>query len=75
MSDASNQEPITVSIVTEIADMENEDPLELAPLDSTLNADALEKLIPADDCESLCVEFQYQGFEVTVEGDGQIDIN
>ena len=63
---------IVLAIVTTIAEQEGLDPLELEPLQHTLNVEALEKLFDGTPSHDLRIQFQYYGYEVTVTGDGQV---
>lgn len=68
-------ESICFTIVSRVADEEGVDPLELDPLHATLDTDALENLVAGDDTQDLRVDFQYYDYEVSVRGDGRVDIN
>lgn len=72
-SDASDS--ACMAVVTKIADEEDVDPLELEPLQSTLDTDALETLCSENADQDLRVEFRYHGYEITVTGDGQVAVS
>lgn len=63
------------TIVRRVADQEGVDPLDLDPLQSRLDTDALEDLVADDDTQNLRVDFRYHGYEVSVRGDGRVDVN
>lgn len=63
---------ICLTIVTTIAEKEGVDPLDLEPLHSALDPDALRKLLDRSFNPDLRVQFQYHGYEVTAIGDGQV---
>lgn len=67
--------PVCFTIVSRIADEEGVDPLELDPLHSRVDTDALENLVAGDDTQDLRVDFQYHGYNVSVEGDGGVDVD
>lgn len=68
-------EPVWFTIVSRVADEEGIDPLELDPLQSTLDTDALEALVAVDGRQDLRIDFQYHGYEVSVRGDRGVDVN
>ncbi|MFC4542407.1 HalOD1 output domain-containing protein [Halosolutus amylolyticus] len=63
---------ITEAIVTAVADAEGTSPLELQPLATVIDPDALDKLVRAD--ENVTAEFAYHGYQVCVSGDGQVAV-
>lgn len=67
-------ESICLTIVSRVADEEGVDPFELDPLHSTVDTDALEALVDGDGTRDLRVDFQYHGYEVSVRGDGGVDV-
>ena len=62
------------AMVEEIARREGVDFIELPPLSRTIDADALTKLLRSADGTDLTVEFSYCGYDVTVHGDGRVDV-
>lgn len=68
-------ESISFSIVRRVADEKGVDPLELDRLQSTVDTDALENLVAGDDTQDLRVDFRYHGYDVSVRGDGGVDVN
>lgn len=65
---------IALSIINEIADLEQIDPLELPSFHDSIDADALERCIESAG-ESATIQFTYCLYEITVEGDGTVIIN
>jgi len=69
---------VCVRVVTEIADREGVDPVELTPrLHSVIDSEALDSLFqptPKRDGESGFVEFQYQGYQVRVDASGDVEV-
>ena len=69
---------ITVDIVQAVADRKNADPLELEPLNDVVDTEALERLFPPTSwgggVARGCVQFVYEGQEVTVHSDGEIEV-
>lgn len=62
---------ITETIISELADQEGVDPLELEPLYTSIDPDALQTLYePPNDVHR--VEFEYADYKVTIEDEGQI---
>lgn len=76
-SPSINGDSITTRVVKRIAIMEGVDPLELQPpLYSIIDIDAVEDLFAsvADDRSdgTISVEFEYQGYQVTIESDDEV---
>lgn len=76
-SEPINGGSITTRVVKRIAIMEGVDPLELQPpLYSIIDIDAVEDLFAsaADDRSdgTISVEFEYQGYQVTIESDDEV---
>lgn len=72
-------ESLTSKVVEEVADRGRVDPLELnPPLAAVVDPDALDDLmadsVSGEQCEEIKVEFHYYGYNLTVSGDGEIDI-
>lgn len=59
-------ESLVAAVVTTVAGAEGVSPLELDPLGTVLDAEALESLV-APDAGRVVVEFGYAGYDVTVE--------
>lgn len=59
-------ESLVAAVVTTVADAEGVSPLELDPLATVLDAEALERLVTPD-AGRVVVEFRYSGYDVTVE--------
>ena len=52
------------------------DLLDLDPIQETVNAEALDRVFPqTTDVSDRYVSFSYHGFEVTVDGDGEIELH
>lgn len=64
---------ITDIIISEVADEEGVDPLELEPLYTSVDPDALQTLYqPPNDVTR--VEFEYAGYEVIIQGENQVHL-
>jgi hypothetical protein len=59
-------------VVRVVADEADVDPLDLPPLYSTIDTDALDTVI--DTVPTGSVQFRYAGYYVTVEGDGSVEV-
>lgn len=73
-------ESIILKVLNEVADHEEVDPIDLSPpLYEAIDADALEALltdsISGDRRDSIRVDFHYCGYDVSVKGDGEIEIS
>jgi hypothetical protein len=69
------QRSASLAIAEMIAAIGNTSPLDLTPLSTTIDTDALDALLstsPTGDrgCDS--ISFHYEGFEVTVDSDGRL---
>lgn len=65
---------IALSIIDEVADLEQEDPLDLPSLHNTIDAGTLERCIESTDM-SATIQFTYCLYEITVKGDGTVIVN
>lgn len=63
----------SVRVVEAVADAIDADPLELPPLYETVDPDALDALFDAG-LEG-CVQFPYDGHDVTIHGDGTLVVD
>ncbi|MFC7212545.1 HalOD1 output domain-containing protein [Saliphagus sp. GCM10025334] len=73
--DSSHEQP-SLAIVAAIAAVAQRDPLELPPLHSEINTNALDELFSSTangGQRNGCLSFSYEGFEVTVFSEGVIE--
>lgn len=80
MSSKSSAEshPISIRVVEQVAERSNKDPIDLPPLQSYVNVDALDALFEAsqlDVQDSVQTEFQYTGYDVAVSFEDSIEIS
>lgn len=71
----STERSASLAIVEMIAAIGNTSPLELTPISTTIDTDALDALLsPSPNGDRVCdsIAFHYEGFEVTVYHDGQM---
>lgn len=77
--DAEPAEDLVQTITTAVADAEGVDPWELPPLYDAVDPDALHSLIRSGkqigDRSPLEVSFRYAGYDVTVSGDGDVELD
>lgn len=77
--DAEPAENLVQMITTAVAEAEGVDPWGLPPLYDAVDPDALHSLINSrrqiGDQSSLEVTFGYHGYEVTVTGDGDVELD
>lgn len=67
----------STAIIEHIADQTDQDPLDMPPLHRSIDADALDELLThasAASSSDVEITFSYDGFDVTVSSDGQIDL-
>lgn len=65
---------ITDTIITEVADTKGVDPLELKPLYTSVDPDALRAIVePPNDVSQ--VEFEYAGYEVVVQDENRVHLD
>lgn len=67
------REATTENVVTAVAEAEGVSPLDLDPLATAVDPDALNALY-RDGRRGVAVEFAYQGYEVTVSADGRVSV-
>lgn len=65
---------LTVTVVEQVANRENVDPLELPPLHDAIDPDALDALFDKPEAAVDGVTFRYQGYEVVVEGPERVRV-
>ena len=65
---------LALTIVEEVADIEGSRPLDLPPLNDSIDVDSLEQLIGSLD-RFATVQFTYCQYRITVTGDGTIFID
>ncbi|PSP78628.1 hypothetical protein BRC81_07350 [Halobacteriales archaeon QS_1_68_20] len=76
-ADDDGNEQASRAVLTAVADAEGVDPVDLdRPLYDAVDPDALDALFRTDvadgvDCH---VQFRYYGYEITVHGDGSLDL-
>lgn len=68
-------------VVDAVAEAEDVDPIELEPLYAAIDPDALDAVVRSQQegriapRTSTLVRFEYQGYRVTVAGDGAVDVD
>ena len=68
---ASRSEAVTEAVIGAVADEEGVSPLQLEPLATVVDPDALNALY-ADDRPGVKLEFSYHGYRVSVDVDGRL---
>ncbi len=66
-------ETIVQSIIYHVSDLSGIDPLDLPTLYDVLDPTCLERLVESAD-DSVTVEFDYFGYHVRVDGDGNVQL-
>lgn len=61
-------------VVTAVAEAAETDPLDLPPLYSALDPDALDALVTNSESSSIFLTFPYAGYTVSIHGDGEVDV-
>lgn len=69
----SDQQNATEAVVLAVADAEGVSPLELQPLTTAADPDALDALF-RDGRSDVAVEFTYHGYRVHVSGSGHVTV-
>lgn len=68
--------PPSLLLVERIAERAGTDPLELPPLNDTIDPDSIDALVAdAEDDANRRIEFTYAGFRVTVTGAGDVELS
>lgn len=75
MQDFPGAESITIALIHELAAHAEVDPIRLSPpVNTVIDLDALEALFTSGNDSYVCVEFQYSGHTVIIEGDDDVQI-
>ncbi len=75
-TDVGEDESLSIATVTLVSEAVDRDPLEIPPLERTIDTDALEELFRATrGGERSCVEFTYAGCEVRVHGNRRVVVD
>lgn len=75
--DSSRDQPC-LAIVAVVATATNSDPIELSPLHSAIDTEALDDLLSEtvpDDQRDICLSFSYEGVVVTAFSKGTIEVS
>lgn len=70
-------DPVSVTVARSVADAEGVSPLELEPLGSVVDTDALNRLVNSETSSGPAIrsiEFTYEGYGVTVHEDGHVEV-
>ena len=70
---SDGRELVSTRIVTEVAAAKGVDQAELTPLYDRVESDALDRVVESMD-DAGTVTFEYEGYEVSVRGDGRVEI-
>lgn len=71
----TRDDQLSRKVVEAVADAEGVDPTELeVPLYAAVDSDALDALFREDGNAIARVQFTYYGYRITVEGDGELDL-
>jgi len=65
------------AVIYQVANHENVDPMDLSPLYDVVDPDALDSLVGTANGNGadLQIEFTYAGYNVTVTGDGAVEVD
>lgn len=70
--DTRGSQSVGMAVISTVADRSDTDPVELDPLSSVVNTDALDAVFqPGTDGK---VAFTYNGYEVVARSDGEVDV-
>jgi len=69
-----SQDRYVENIVEAVARTEHTSPLSLPPLVGTIDSDALPDFLHRYSSDRISVGFSYRGYDVTVHGDGRVDV-
>lgn len=75
--DSSRDQP-SLAVVAAVAEVSNTEPEKLTPLHSAINTSALNDLFSSTGNarqRNDCLSFSYEGFEVTVFGEGTVEVS
>ena len=71
---SDDRSPVSTRIVTKVAAAKGVDQAELTPLYDRVESDALDSVIESMD-DSGTVAFEYEGYEVSLRGDGRVELD
>lgn len=71
---ASRSEAVTEAVIEAVADEEGVSPLQLEPLATVIDPDALNALY-SEDRRGVKLEFAYHGYRVRVDADGRLALD
>lgn len=73
-SDQSTSQQVTAVVIDQVANQENVDQLALPPLHNEIDTDALNTLFTGSQTTAIQVTFRYNGYEITVAGQDQVQV-
>jgi hypothetical protein len=65
---------LTIRVAEELARTLDTQPTDLPPIHDAVDLDAVERLVAHTDAPGLQVAFEYQGYGVRVDGDGEVEV-
>lgn len=71
--DSSETEP-SMAVVEAVAEVSHSDPMDLEPLYRSVDTDALDSIVTYADGSGVSVSFEVETFDVSVYGDGTIEV-
>jgi hypothetical protein len=75
-ADPSMPEPPSLTVIREIAEEKDIDPENIEPpLSTVIDTDALDRLFTGSEHTDGRVTFEYSGYSVTVDSDGDVEID
>lgn len=69
-----DDESLLLRIVRQVAAASERDEFDLVPLDRTIDVDALDTLVTESRTPHLAISFEYEGYEVEIDGDGRVGV-
>jgi hypothetical protein len=73
---SSMTEPPSLAVINEIAEEEDINPVNIKPpLNTVIDADALDRLFAGSERTDGRVTFEYSGYRVTIDSDGNVEID
>jgi hypothetical protein len=70
---SGSSDPVSIRVVTQLADAQGLDPRDLPPLGPVIDLEALDRLVDSTTTD-VTVSFSVDGYDVTVSNDGTITL-
>lgn len=70
-----HHDSISLQVIDALANVTGTDAYDLDPLYNAVDPEALDRVIQSASSAAICVEFEYEGHSVAVQGDGTVVVD